>query len=169
MSAQAITTTDSKKCRRKTPRLKRTSGPTWQIHLRADINAFIKTLIPTADHPKKFTQSEIDASVKTFKKRYWRIHYFSKYPAVYSLFTDQPVLNCENGDFEDGNLNGFILESSDASTEDGYNGGHCDWDPTSIMYTPEFEGFNEDNFLIVDDTEQDSITGFDMVHGGNLL
>jgi hypothetical protein len=135
---------------------------------RADINAFIKTLIPTADHPKKFTQSEIDASVKTFKKRYWRIHYFSKYPAVYSLFTDQPVLNCENGDFEDGNLNGFILESSDASTGDGYNGGHCDWDPTSIMYTPEFEGFNEDNFLIVDDAEQDSITGFDMVHGGNF-
>jgi hypothetical protein len=134
---------------------------------RADINAYIKTLVPNVDHPRTYSRDEIADYVKAYKHSYWRLQYFVKYPEAIAIFTDEPVEDCENGDFESGNLSTYTLESSDESvTDGGYFGGHCDFDPTSIAYNFEFEGLNEDNFYVVNNSTQDSITGFDKVNSG---
>lgn len=134
---------------------------------RAEISAFVNTLQPSVDHPKKYTDEEIAAHVTTFKRNYWRLDYFSKYPEAVSIFTDKPVDDCLNGNFELGNLSTYTLESShDDMTNGGYESGHCDFDPAGIDYVYEAEGDNLDNFLIVDNSETDSLTGFTRVNSG---
>ena len=133
----------------------------------ADINAYIKTLVPNQDHPRNYTKEEIAEHVVAFKKSYWRLQYFVKYPEALAPFTDEPTNGCRNGNFERGDLEYYILESNDGTLAGGgYSEGHCDFDPASILYLPEFEGFNVDNFLIVDNTETDSFTGYSRVHNG---
>ncbi|MFT5725403.1 MAG: hypothetical protein ACI9JN_002528, partial [Bacteroidia bacterium] len=133
----------------------------------ADINAFKKTLIPNDDHPRNYTKDEIASHVVSFKRSYWKLQYFVKYPEALTVFTDEPTNGCINGNFERGDLESYILESNDGTLPGGaYDEGHCDFDPASILYLFENEGFNTDNFQIVDNTETDSLTGYTRVHGG---